>query len=789
MIKQFNANKITQFIQKTCLILIVFFLTICFISCYTKEKQEIENLKTQVEELTEKNIQLTNTSNELIKENDKYTKEEKVELLKEIEDLNKEIENNTKELLKLQNDLENVSKKSVALENQLLALQTKFDELTEQNVLLQTKYNNLAKYSSPNSLTLEIAKKAVNENKELLKEGYIIKVNYNDYYTNYVLFNDNLYEFTIDNENDDFDVQNDISEILVSSKNNTDVYCDRYFNLPRLNGIDKIKNSDNRVIYFYYYFGDTIEQEKEHIDGDYLFKNEEYTIYSGKISDTPFIPEIKNIIFMIPDGGGFGNLDYASLLKQRNSSGINGAHTQTTTNTIKNKNITGLYLEEYMIATSNTAMYNGEITDSGAGGTALSSGYKTDYCFVGLDHNYNPRANLIEVSQLEGKATGVVTSKSWIDATPSDFLSHSDYRTNQKDLSYQSLNSNVDVLLAYGTSNGSKQTNGDYLHSLDALDKGYVVVNNKEELFNQVYVNKSKRIWSNFLEGSDNAVKGSDVSGYHISYDCYSKQEEISLLEMSKAALDLLNNNINDKDGFCLMIEGGAIDNAAHGRLPLETVGEVLAYDETFAYMVNFAMNRRDTIVISVADHDTGGFIDQKNNTDKLMSSLINGSNLTGYTGDLSVGVSNDHTLQNVPVSFYAPEKVRNTFLSLLDLPLDASKDKIRTGKYYDGTIINEDYIIMNSQIAPAILKLCNMMSFDEASKLLFNNVNELGNYDVNTEIFTLNNGITIHRNENYYVLNNEKIPFVLGRGLYIMNTRENINTFYIPKSLYDTLF
>ena len=40
-----------------------------------------------------------------------------------------------------------------------------------------------------------------------------------------------------------------------------------------------------------------------------------------------------------------------------------------------------------MIATSNTAMYNGEITDSGAGGTALSSGYKTDYCFVGLDHN------------------------------------------------------------------------------------------------------------------------------------------------------------------------------------------------------------------------------------------------------------------------------------------------------------------------------------------------------------------------------------------------------------------
>ena len=180
---------------------------------------------------------------------------------------------------------------------------------------------------------------------------------------------------------------------------------------------------------------------------------------------------IKNIIFMVADGGGYDNFTLADKVKQemvkRGVNKLAGAKTTVTTNLLSSLGISeskGLYLNQFLVGSANTLLWNpagdsnnpnSYITDSAAAGTALSSGYKTRYCFMGIDPDGNPRASITELARLNGMSTGVVTNKSYVDATPLAFLtSHAIHRYEYQDNSMQALLSGVDVLIAEGTEFG-----------------------------------------------------------------------------------------------------------------------------------------------------------------------------------------------------------------------------------------------------------------------------------------------------------------------------------------------
>jgi alkaline phosphatase len=74
---------------------------------------------------------------------------------------------------------------------------------------------------------------------------------------------------------------------------------------------------------------------------------------------------------------------------------------------------------------------------------------------------------------------------------------------------------------------------------------------------------------------------------------------------MSAKALQVLSKN--DK-GFFLMIEAGMIDWAAHNNDTGSMLHELLRLDETVDYVLDWAKNRDDTLIIVTADHTTGGF-------------------------------------------------------------------------------------------------------------------------------------------------------------------------------------
>ncbi|MDD4125478.1 MAG: alkaline phosphatase [Eubacteriales bacterium] len=525
---------------------------------------------------------------------------------------------------------------------------------------------------------------------------------------------------------------------------------------------------------------------------------------------------IKNVIFLIADGGGYDNLTLAEQVKEellnRDINKISGAKTEITTNTITGEIHTGTYLLDYLVGSANTLLptthgsYSGidnihkaYITDSSAAGTALSSGYKTIYCYAGIDSEKNPRASLTELAKMNGKSTGIVSTKSFADATPLAYLTaHSIYRYEYHDNAIQSVLADVDVAIfegtyygdLYGTINAS-----DSAYSADFIfNQGYELIDgtnniaslNKigtaaDKAYLEAIVNGSRKVtklWGPMLgiRNSGGTPAAFDTAADLISYDIYGEDADIaianqpSLKLMTQAALKVLENG-NNPNGFFIMIESGCLDNAAEGGNLRETIGEYLAFDETFAYCVQWAKDHGDnTLVIACSDHDSGGFYGIEDNLDEIVDALITGTikakvgsgksdqvvgKLVNYSSwktlltnagynSASMGIHSGHTDMCIPVSMYCPATIKNIILKNMGLPTSGDESTIRTGTslYYVGNsnqdangvpisgsngvpqyrsaALNSDYIIENTDIAHAIAKIANMGSLDVATSKLF---------------------------------------------------------------------
>ena len=568
---------------------------------------------------------------------------------------------------------------------------------------------------------------------------------------------------------------------------------------------------------------------------------------------------VKNVIFMIADGGGYDNFTLANKVKQTmQAQGINkltGAKTKITSDQLSGlgkSSVSGLYLNELLVGSANTLLninhghmdnYKSYITDSAAAGTALATGYKSQYTFLGLDEKKKPKASITELARMNGMATGLVTTKSYMDATPQAFFtSHSIYRYEYQDNSFQSLLSGIDVVIGEGTLFGDKYKEYPTSHpDLSASTAGYTIARNKTELLAKANSSTTKKLWAAIL-GAGKTTEN-DRAGDRLTYDVDAAEsaEQPSLLEMTQAALQVLSNNINDPDGFFLMIEGGALDNAAESGCLRGAVGEYLAFDEAFGYCVKWAEERGDTIVIAVPDHDSGGF----SGIEACEKALIEGI-ITGKIGDTAItsetkfsaikelltnageDTSNmtlfgEHTDMAVPIALYAPDSVRNDLLTAMGLPTAAGQ--IRTGSneyyaknesgdmsWYKSSALNNDYTIDNTKIAPAIAKVLKLGSLDSATASLFvavgkyNGTTFKANYggelvfaDTTHENYYAmyncntykNGGLAISRNATTYTLNGEtkeipKIGNAVPKALFVLDSSEQATngTFYVPYSV-----
>ncbi len=73
---------------------------------------------------------------------------------------------------------------------------------------------------------------------------------------------------------------------------------------------------------------------------------------------------------------------------------------------------------------------------------------------------------------------------------------------------------------------------------------------------------------------------------------------------MTSAALDRLSK---DKDGFFLMVEGSEIDWAGHDNDIVAAMSEMKDFEKAYKAAIEFAKKDKHTLVVTTADHSTGG--------------------------------------------------------------------------------------------------------------------------------------------------------------------------------------
>ncbi len=293
----------------------------------------------------------------------------------------------------------------------------------------------------------------------------------------------------------------------------------------------------------------------------------------------------KNVILMIGDGMGIAQV-YTGMT-------ANGGH---------------LFLENFKcVGFAKTYSANKYITDSAAGGTALSSGKKTYNGAIGVDTNVVAVPNIREFAEQKGKATGVVSTSAITHATPASFVAHQAERSTYEDIAADFLKTNVDVFIGGGYKHFTERKDGQNLIR-ELKKKGYLVLTDIDSIQN---VKSGKLAGLTAPEHNGRLGERGDM-----------------LLKATTTALNILSQ---DRQGFFLMVEGSQIDWGGHQNNVPYIVEEMLDFDRTIGVALQFAAKNKETLIIVTADHETGGLAVRDGN---LETGMVKGSFNTGsHTG------------------------------------------------------------------------------------------------------------------------------------------------------------
>ena len=78
-------------------------------------------------------------------------------------------------------------------------------------------------------------------------------------------------------------------------------------------------------------------------------------------------------------------------------------------------------------------------------------------------------------------------------------------------------------------------------------------------------------------------------------------------LAMTKVAVKYLESSSDDCGRFFLMTEGSQIDWESHDNRVQPMLDEYQDFNNTINYLLGYASNRNDTLIIVTSDHETGG--------------------------------------------------------------------------------------------------------------------------------------------------------------------------------------
>jgi len=306
----------------------------------------------------------------------------------------------------------------------------------------------------------------------------------------------------------------------------------------------------------------------------------------------------RNIVLLIGDGMGIG---------------------QITAGMYSNKNY--LHLERFpVIGLIKTTSADDLITDSAAGATAFATGKKTYNGAIGVDEDTVAVPTILEIAEEHGLATGLVATSEIIHATPASFIAHEYNRLRYEEIAADFLDTPVDLMIGGGRKYFMRRRDKRNL-LVEMEELGYYIRNEKVPMRKLECPPDKKMAYFTADLKPKKKAKGRDY-----------------LPDAAELALGFLQER--SQKGFFLMIEGSQIDWGGHANDDDYIISEMLDFNETVGNVLDFAEQDKHTLVVVLADHETGGFaVNRGSDRGKLKTGFTTG----GHTGNM------------VPVFAYGP--------------------------------------------------------------------------------------------------------------------------------------
>jgi len=309
-------------------------------------------------------------------------------------------------------------------------------------------------------------------------------------------------------------------------------------------------------------------------------------LFAGCVNEADKQPEVRNVILLIGDGMGLYH-PYAAYSV--------------------NKGSLSIFERAQFVGLSKTSSANNYTTDSAAGGTAIACGVKTNNGVLGQLPDGTPVKSMLEYAADNDLSTGMVVTCELTHATPAAFIAHVDGRNENENIALDLAQSKINVAIGGGRKFFEEREDGKNLTN-EMKDKGFQVAYTLDEVRN---------------------VKEGNLLGLlaEVSPERYPARGEM-LLDGVATAINILSQN---EKGFFLMVEGSQIDWAAHDNNQDETISEMLDFDRAAKIAFDFAERDGHTLVIVMADHETGGMTITRGNFQS--GDLTTNYSSTGHTG------------------------------------------------------------------------------------------------------------------------------------------------------------
>lgn len=326
----------------------------------------------------------------------------------------------------------------------------------------------------------------------------------------------------------------------------------------------------------------------------------------------------KNVILVIVDGMGLSYLEALKIYQGNLLLDTFTHKTSVTTCSLLGSDNNGKCIE----GTDN-------ITDSAASATAIATGHKVLNKVISIKEEKNLKT-ILEFYKEKQKSTGIVATKLITDATPAAFAAHAKDRKDTNNI-LKTMFSQVMPTLILGADTplhkeyaAKSTTKYKMIDSLSQLKDLSASLKNKPCDFNDC-----PSIYGGFNEHSLIPEVLEDKFGLplEITPQSYFDKHNIPhLSDMASSALDILSQN---KNGFFLMLESSMPDMVGHSNYVIDNnhkspsaiavlVREMIELEKTLAILKEFTIKNPDTLLVVTADHETGGLVINKEETNCL---------------------------------------------------------------------------------------------------------------------------------------------------------------------------